>query len=292
MLGNGPNLRAYGRGRRELVRWLHRRPRIAGIVSRMARRKPQVASRIDVDGFSIEVVRKRIKHVNLRVYPPDGRVRVSAPHTMPERFVREVVRGRIEWIERQRARFASVPVPVKLEYVSGEVVPVLGIPHVLRFVSVLPGSPPSSRATDLPARTSPDAERELTVSVPAHADLDERRRTLEKRLRQVARTEFGTLTRAWAHEMGVPMTSVNVRRMTSRWGTCHVRTGKVFLNLALVTRPRECLTYVVVHELAHLIVPDHSREFWQTVERYLPEWRVAERRLAREPLWADPVWGR
>src|SRR5690554_5307026 len=148
----------------------------------MPPRKPQVARLIDVDGLSVEVVRKRVKHVNLRVYPPDGRVRVSAPHAMQERFVKDVVRDRLDWIERQRARFASVPLPPKLEYLSGEVVHVLGVPHVLQFASALPVSPPSSVATDSPVRTSPGAARFLTVPVPAHAGYDERRMALEKRL--------------------------------------------------------------------------------------------------------------
>lgn len=257
----------------------------------MPLKKPRAASFIDVDGFSVEVVRKRVKHVNLRVYPPDGRVRVSAPHAMSERSVREVIRGRRDWIQRQRARFASIPVPAKLEYVSGETVPVLGAPHVLRFVSAPLSSQSGSNAAERCDRSGP-ADRDLVLLVPAHAGALERRKALEKRLRQVARTEFEAVTRRWAHAMGVGVSAVNVRRMTSRWGTCHVRSGKVYLNLALVTRPPPCLTYVVVHELAHLIVPDHSRRFWQTVERYLPEWRAAERLLTSQPLWADPVWGR
>lgn len=257
----------------------------------MPPRKPRAASLIDVDGFSVEVVRKRVKHVNLRVYPPDGRVRVSAPHAMSERFVRDVIRGRRDWIERQRARFAAIPVPAKLEYLSGESVPVLGVPHVLRFVSAPLSSQAGSTAAERSYGSS-ETDRDLLLLVPAHAGVEERRKALEKRLRQVARTEFEAVTHRWAHAMGLRVEAVNVRRMTSRWGTCHVRTGKVYLNLALVTRPTQCLTYVVVHELAHLIVPDHSRKFWQTVERYLPEWRAAERLLASQPLWADPVWGR
>jgi len=250
-------------------------------------REPARAFQLDVDGITVEVVRKRVKHVNLKVYPPDGQVRVSAPVRMPDGLVAAAVRERIGWIERHRARFAAVPLRRRLAYLSGERVSVLGTPHTLRF-AVVPldanGTRPDRPDADL-------ATPELTLVVPAHAGVAERRKALEARLRQIAKEAFAAEAQRWALTMGVRTPTVHVRRMRSRWGTCHVRAGKVYLNLALVTRPHECLTYVVVHELAHLIVPDHSRRFWLTVERYLPNWRDGERRLAREPLWADPVWG-
>lgn len=251
------------------------------------------AARLEVDGITVEVVRKRVKHVNLKVYPPDGQVRVSAPLRMSDGLVADAVRERIGWIHRHRARFAAVPLPDRLEYLSGETVSVLGTPHTLWFAVHAPEAGrvrlDSTDAADLPGvRVAPP---QLTLLVPAHAGVAERRKALEARLRQIAKQRFTEEAERWSLTMGVQAPTVLVRRMRSRWGTCHVRAGKVYLNLALITRPQECLTYVVVHELAHLIVPDHSRRFWQTVERFLPTWRDGERRLGREPLWADPVWG-
>lgn len=254
-------------------------------------RKPRIAKGLEVDGIFVEIVRKRVKHVNLRVYPPDGRVRVSAPIGMPDRAVAQAVRGRLSWLRRQRARFAAVPVPPRLEYLSGEKVSVLGTQHTLRYVTGRTQAGPLF-AAGTGAADGRTAGCELRLVVTCHAGVDERRRALEDRLRKLARAEFCEEVARWAPVMGLPTPKVNVRSMRSRWGTCHVRAGRIYLNLALVTRPRECLTYVVVHELAHLSVPDHSPAFWRTVERYLPSWRHAQKKLADEPLWADPVWAR
>lgn len=251
--------------------------------------------------MSVEMVRKRIKNVNLKVYPPDGAVRVSAPFKMPVEQVEAVVRERLDWIERHRTRFASVATSRSLDQVSGEVVNVLGVPHLLRFktsrnlrtprpTTTHRGTGPS--ALDSSERTAGTDAPELLVTAPLHAGYAARKRALQERLRAIAREEFAAEVGTRSRSMAVPEPTVHVRRMTSRWGTCHVHAGKVYLNLALVTRPRECLEYVVVHELAHLVVPDHSRRFWQVVERYLPGWRAAQRRLKEQPLWADPLWGK
>ncbi len=244
------------------------------------------ARQIRAGGVSALLVRKRVKNLTLRVYPPDGRVEVSAPLRMPERAVVAALVARRDWIESHRRRFAAVPRPAPLRCEDGETVAVLGRPLALRFVARGSGAarpyPPPGGGPGSPA---------LEVRVTRGAGRDARLAALQRRLRAVAEGEFAAEVELWSRRMGLPTPTLRVRRMTSRWGTCHVRAGKVVLNLALVTRPRHCLEYVVVHELAHLLVPDHSPRFWAVVARHLPGWRAARAALRSLPLWADPVWG-
>jgi predicted metal-dependent hydrolase len=260
------------------------------------------ARTIQAGGVSAQLVRKRVKNLTLRVYPPDGHVVVSAPLRMPERDVVAALHARRDWIERHRRRFAAVPRSAPLRCEGGETVSVLGVSHALRFAprgaateARSAGDAPSrSTAGPGPSSAAPALPHELPVLlVPASANAPRQARlaALRRRLRAVAEREFAAEVERWAPRLGVPMPTVQVRRMTSRWGTCHVRAGKVVLNLALVTRPRACLEYVVVHELAHLLVPDHSPRFWSVVARHLPGWRDARAALRAEPLWADAVWG-
>ncbi len=264
------------------------------------------ARTIQAGGVSAQLVRKRVKNLTLRVYPPDGRVVVSAPLRMPERDVVAALHARRDWIERHRRRFAAVPRSAPLRCEGGETVSVLGVSHALRFAprgAATEARGAARSAGDAPARSTagpgpssaaPALPHELPVLlVPASANAPRQARlaALRRRLRAVAEREFAAEVERWAPRLGVPMPTVQVRRMTSRWGTCHVRAAKVTLNLALVTRPRESLEYVVVHELAHLLVPDHSPRFWAVVARHLPAWRQARAALESRPLWADPVWG-
>ena len=67
--------------------------------------------------------------------------------------------------------------------------------------------------------------------------------------------------------------SLRIRKMTSRWGVCNVRTHVITLNLELIKRDVSYLDYVIIHEMSHLIYGDHSREFWKLVEENMPDYK-------------------
>lgn len=78
---------------------------------------------------------------------------------------------------------------------------------------------------------------------------------------------------------GVSMPHVTVRRMSSRYGSCSVGRGRITLASILVDVPRECAEYVVLHELTHFLYPNHGREFYAFIEKYMPDWKQRERLL-------------
>ena len=64
-----------------------------------------------------------------------------------------------------------------------------------------------------------------------------------------------------------------LRDMKTRWGSCNIQKKRIWLNIKLAAYPRECLEYVVIHELVHLRVPGHGKEFWAYMDRFFPEWK-------------------
>ncbi len=76
----------------------------------------------------------------------------------------------------------------------------------------------------------------------------------------------------WAPRMGVQCAGFRIKGMSSKWGSCNVRTHVLTFNLYLRRWPEECIEYVVVHELAHLIVPNHSPAFYAVLEEFFPRW--------------------
>jgi len=231
---------------------------------------------LSIEDVTVSVVRKRVKNVNLRVYPPAGDVVVSVPLRMPEGTVRAVVAGRLPWIRQQRSRYRAVPAVPFLEYVDGEEHWLAGERHVLRLVH--------GRGT---TGIAADGRPEIALHVQPFASHAARQRAYDAWLRTHMRALSAELVGHWAPVMGVRVPQLGIKRMKTRWGTCNHREGRVWLNLELVRRPPACLEYVVVHELAHLIVPNHSRSFWAVVDRHLPDWRESRAELGRWPLWAD-----
>ena len=82
----------------------------------------------------------------------------------------------------------------------------------------------------------------------------------------------------------IKMPQISLRAMKTRWGSCTPGKGTIRFNLMLVDKPQECVEYVVVHELAHLVHPNHSKEFWKVVEEILPDWKERKKRLNEKSL--------
>ncbi len=231
--------------------------------------------RLRISGIDVLVERKRVKNIRLRICPPDGSVRVSAPLRTGTASVEAMVVDKLDWIEKHRRRYSAATPLSSLEYVSGEVHYLRGEPLTLRLV-------PSTGRFKVEAT----AGSELVLRGPVHARLSERAAALERWHRSEARREAERLVALWEPRLGVSVAALGLKRMTTRWGTCNPRARRVWLNVELIKRPPDCFEYVVVHELAHILVPDHSPRFWAVVARQLPGYRSARAELDRWPTWA------
>lgn len=228
---------------------------------------PVVTYLLTVEGLDVEVTRKRVRRVNLGVHPPEGRVRVSAPHRTSDAEIAAFVVARRSWIDGHRERLRrEAPIEVR----DGATIRLWGEPMVLELVE----SGTRGRVTT----PRPDA---IVVRVPPGSSLEARRRILDTWLRTKVATEVRNLVVQWSPVLGVEVTGWTVRRMTSRWGSASPARGRITLNLDLAGKPREYLEYVVVHEMVHLVTPGHGRPFQRLMDRHLPGWRERRRDLNR-----------
>jgi hypothetical protein len=106
-------------------------------------------------------------------------------------------------------------------------------------------------------------------------------------MREMARDELTRAVTTHARAMRVSPKGINIRDQRTRWGSCSTR-GTLSFNWRLVMAPPEVLNYVVVHELAHLRVPNHSREFWNLVSQYFPAYKEARLWLKRNAARLHP----
>ena len=105
--------------------------------------------------------------------------------------------------------------------------------------------------------------------------------TLEKYLKKKAETIYKEhlLYYYSIFKENIPNPTLKIRKMTSRWGVCNTKKHIITLNLELIHYNTECLDYVIVHELSHLIEGNHSRAFWQIVEKYYPNYKEIRKKL-------------
>jgi len=233
-----------------------------------------------IAGLELEVVRKRVKRLSLRVYPPDGHVRLTAPAHAGAQELEALIKGRADWIERHRTRFRTLAAAGEAHYVAGETHYLRGRPYPL-VRDVMTTQAGVSRRARLEL-----VGGSLVLHALAGSTNDDLRRTFDDFYRQALKADLKPLVSAWETRLGRNVSSFGIKRMTTRWGSCNPRASRIWLNLELAKRRPELLEYVVVHELVHLYVPNHGAPFKALMSRLLPGWRELGEELDAWPIWA------
>lgn len=216
---------------------------------------------IEIEYLKIELTRKNIRNLHLRVYPPDGRIKVSAPRFMPQSFIHSFILSRLPWIEKQQKKLQSQSRENYKEYSNGESHDYLGRAYSLRIEE-------SHQKAQVELK-----EGELHLRVrPGHSQ-EKRKLLLNQWYRQELKKLIPFIVERYEPRLGVRIEDIGIKSMKTRWGTCNIKARRIWLNLELVKHPLECLEYVVVHEMVHLLEASHNKRFYNLMDQYYPRWR-------------------
>ena len=222
---------------------------------------------IEISGITIEVQKKNIKNLHLVVAPPDGKVRVSAPMHLSDDSIKMFVRTKLGWIKKQQEKFEKQPRQSEREYVSGETLYVLGQQYFLRVEYSYKGN------------SLILSGNEAILTVRKESTASQREAFVNEWYRALLKEKIEIYLPKWENITGLRCDSWQTKYMTTRWGTCNTNTRKIWLNLQLAKKPIECLEYVILHELAHLKVRNHSKDFVAIMDQYMPYWRETKKLL-------------
>ena len=223
---------------------------------------------MNIDDLEIEVERKPIKNMHLSVYPPDGRVHLSLPDYLSEADTRSYVISKWEWIRKQQAEIAAQARQTKREYVSGENHYYFGVRYRLRVSHVTSG------ANSVEVRG--DA---MTLRVRRDSTVERRAEVMMEWYREQLKAFIGPLVERWTEKLEEPDVTWQVKEMKTMWGSCGIKRRAILFNLQLARVPKECIEYVVVHELTHLKVKNHNKVFEALMTQRLPGWRIRRDQL-------------
>jgi predicted metal-dependent hydrolase len=229
--------------------------------------------KLKVGNLAVEVVRKNIKNLHLAVYPPNGRVRVAVPLRVDNEAVRLAVASRLGWIRRQQKRLTSQERQSAREYVSRESHYYLGQRYLLNIVLL-----------DGPAKVIVNKGPSIDFYVRRSVTRTGRERILREWYRKELKALTPPLIAKWEAIMGVKIADWGIRKMRTKWGTCNPNARRIWINLELAKKPVQCLEYIVVHEMVHLVERKHNANFIAHMDRLLPRWRGLRDELNRFPL--------
>jgi len=232
---------------------------------------------LTVSGIDVDVVYKDIKNVHIGVYPLLGRVRVSAPEQLDDDNVRLAIVNRLPCIKKHRQAMLQAERQTEREMITGESHYLWGVRHRLKVIE-RPGR----------AHVETDGDR-LLLYVPEAFEADTRRELLAKWHRAQLRERLPELISKWEERIERSVSRWSIRRMKTKWDSCNRETGHIWFNVELATKHPDCLEYIVVHEMAHLIERGHGERFTRLMDAFLPDWR-ARRDLLNEAPLAHESW--
>ena len=214
---------------------------------------------------------------------PDGSVRVRAPRATTERHIREVMRKRAAWIVKQQIYFQQyTPRTPPRQYVSGESHLYLGQQYRLQlFTAVTPRVELRDSYIHIHASDTTPSHIQAILELWYH---DRAQEYFAQSLQQcwarfvMIRAAIERENNGIAPELALP--SMRIKKMKTRWGSLSPK-GAMTLNVDLVRAPGECIDYVIMHELCHLVHRNHSADFYYLLGYFFPDGKMIKTRLKR-----------
>jgi len=231
-----------------------------------------MATQLQLGDIAVDVVLKDIKNVHLSVYPPTGRVRISAPSGMSLDTIRVFAISKLGWIKQQQHKLRRQERETPREYLDRESHYVWGKRYLLKVVE---------------ADAAPRVElqhRQMILRARPATDREKRHLILASWYREQIKKAVKPLIARWEPLVGVEVGRLFVQRMKTKWGSCSPNTGNVRLNTDLAKKPPECLEYILVHEMVHLLEPTHNTRFIALIEQFIPQWRFYRGLLNQLPV--------
>jgi predicted metal-dependent hydrolase len=231
-----------------------------------------MVTQINLGSIAVDVSFKDIKNIHLGVYPPEGKVRLSAPKRMSLDRVRLFAISKLGWIKQQKKKLRNQQRETPREYLNRESHYVWGKRYLLQVHEVNAAPDVQLKAGKMVLRVRPGSDEEKRQAVVAQWYRDQ------------IKVAVPALIAKWKPLMSVSVERVFVQQMKTKWGSCNPRNCSIRLNTELAKKPRDCLEYIVVHEMAHLLEPTHNRRFIGLMDRFMPNWRHRRDQLNQLPV--------
>jgi len=233
---------------------------------------------IDLGNIKVDVVQKDIKNIHLSVYPPTGRVKISAPLRMELETIRMFAISKLGWIKKQQEKFRKQQRESERELITRESHYFLGKRYLLKVIE--------AEAVPL-VNIKHD---KLILQVRAGTSTKQKQVILQEWYRQQMKELVPKYISIWEEKMKVKVQEFGIKKMKTKWGTCNREAKRIWLNLNLAKKPPECIEYIVVHEMVHLLERTHNAKFIAYMNKFLPQWKHIKKELNRLPV-SHVEWG-
>lgn len=212
-----------------------------------------------INNFQIEINRKQVKNINLKVYP-DLTIKASIPENIDIKTVEKMIISKEEWIKKQLKRYEEQNRITKRNYVSGEDCYVNGKRYILR---VYDSNNPNIKF---------EKNNTIAMYVRKSSSTENKERLMNDFYRDILEKKLVKYVPIWEEKIGVKSNYCLIRKMKNKWGSCNAEKKEITFNLDLAKKKDVEIQYVIIHELIHLIENSHNEKFRNLMYEFCPKW--------------------
>lgn len=212
-----------------------------------------------INNFEIEVNRKQVKNINLKVYP-DLTIKASVPENIDIGTVERMIISKEEWINNQLKRYEEQNRITKRSYVSGEDHYLNGKRYILKVCN---SNTPSIKVKN---------NNTIMMCVRKSSSVENKERLMSVFYKEKLEEKLDSFIPKWEEKIGVKANNYTVRKMKNKWGSCNINKKEINFNLDLAKKKDSEIQYVIIHELLHLIEKNHNDNFRNLMYNYCPKW--------------------
>jgi len=234
---------------------------------------------LHIANLDIDVIRKDIKNMHLAVYPPTGRIRLAAPSRTDDEVIRLFAISKLSWIKRHIKNFKAQARETPRDFVSGESHYFEGRRYLINVIEHEGWN-----------KVEIKNHKEINLYVKPDSTPAQRAKVFKEWYRKELKAQIPEIIEKWEKVMGVKANEWGVKHMRTKWGTCNTEEKRIWINLELAKKPKNCLEYIIVHELVHLLERSHNDRFIVLMNKYMPKWRAHRDELNRLPV-SHTDWG-
>ena len=223
--------------------------------------------------LSIDVVRKNIKNMHLAVYPPTGRVRIAAPLRINDEAVKLFAISKISWIRKHQRNFEGQDRQPAKQFKERESHYFLGKRYLLRVIE-----------EDSTPKVIFKTKTYIDLCVKPGSNVLQKQVVMNEWYRAELKKILQPLIEKWEKRIGVSLEDWQVKQMKTKWGTCNIEKRRIWLNLELAKKPVNCIEYIIVHEMIHLLERHHNERFLMLMDKLMPQWKFYRDELNKLPI--------
>ncbi len=228
---------------------------------------------IELENLRIEIIRKAVKNLNLRIHHSDGRITLSIPLRYNIVLAKQYLQTKISWLKQKQLQVQNRFIPAPETFTTGSSVFYRGECYLLQVQQANKDSIRVSNRFIYCDTKQPHS--------PIYI-----KKMLQHWYRMQMQLLLPSLIAQWEQTIHVKVKQWGIKQMKTRWGSCNTQAHRIWLNLNLIQKPPICLEYVLVHELVHLLEPSHNHRFHTLMTQFMPEWRHYKKILERnEAAW-------